>query len=109
MPNNHLNPLSGPNSRYFTRSKVHRSNRKGNRPRPSNNGIYREDHSGRESNQKVPPTSTAVIGGPSPIAPGLIGIKEFGELPQGLSGNMRADALSMINSRYDRKVLITSI
>ena len=50
--------------------------------------------------------STAVIGGPSPLAPDLIGIKEFGELPQGLSGNMRADALSMIDSRYDRKTLI---
>ena len=36
--------------------------------------------------------STAVIGGPSPLAPGLIGIKEFEELPQGLSGNTRADA-----------------
>ena len=50
--------------------------------------------------------STAVVGGPSPLAPDLIGIKEFGELPQGLSGNMRADALSMIDSRYDRKTLI---
>ena len=50
--------------------------------------------------------STAVIGGPSPLAPGLIGIKEFEELPQGLSGNSRADALSMIDSRYDRKTLI---
>jgi hypothetical protein len=50
--------------------------------------------------------STAVIGGPSPLVSGLIGIKEFGELSQGLSGNMRADALSMIDSRYDRKTLI---
>ena len=50
--------------------------------------------------------STAVIGGPSSLAPGLIGMKEFGELQQGLSGNMRADALSMIDGRYDRKTLI---
>ena len=50
--------------------------------------------------------STAVIGGPSPLAPGLIGIKEFEELPQGLSGNMRADALAMNDSRYDCKTLI---
>ena len=50
--------------------------------------------------------STAVIGGPSPLAPGLIGIKEFEELPQGLSGNTRADALAMIDRRYDRKALI---
>ncbi|MGA8749221.1 MAG: terminase family protein [Pseudolabrys sp.] len=50
--------------------------------------------------------STAVVGGPSPLAPDLIGIKEFGELPQGLSGNMRADARAMIDSRYDRKTLI---
>ena len=38
--------------------------------------------------------STAVIGGPSLLAPGLIGIKGFEELPQGLSGNTRADALA---------------
>jgi hypothetical protein len=50
--------------------------------------------------------STAVIGGPSSIVPGLIGIKEFGELSQGLSGNSRADALSMIDSQYGRKTLI---
>ena len=41
--------------------------------------------------------STAVVGGPSPLAPGLIGMKEFEELPQGLLGNSRADALAMID------------
>ena len=43
--------------------------------------------------------STAVIGGPSLDAPGLIGMKEFVELPQGLAGNSRADALAMIDRR----------
>jgi hypothetical protein len=50
--------------------------------------------------------STAVIGGPSPLAPGLIGIKEFEELHQGLSGNTRADAVAMHDSRCGRKALI---
>jgi Terminase large subunit, T4likevirus-type, N-terminal len=50
--------------------------------------------------------STAVIGGPSPLAPGLIGIKEFEELPQGLSGNTRVDAVAMHDRRYDCKALI---
>jgi hypothetical protein len=50
--------------------------------------------------------STAVIGGPSPLAPDVIGMKEFEELTQGLSGNTRADALAMVDSRYGRKALI---
>jgi hypothetical protein len=53
--------------------------------------------------------STAVIGGPSPLAPGLIGMKEFKELPQGLSGNARADALAMIGSRYPRALIIADL
>ena len=46
--------------------------------------------------------STAVIGGPSPLAPGVIGMREFEELPQGLSGNTRADALAMVDGRYHK-------
>jgi hypothetical protein len=40
--------------------------------------------------------STAVIGGKSPFAPDLFGIKEFKELPQGLYGSARADTLAMV-------------
>ena len=50
--------------------------------------------------------STAVIGGPNPLAPGLIGLREFEELPQGLSGNSRADALAMSASRYPASLII---
>jgi hypothetical protein len=46
--------------------------------------------------------STAVVGGPSPLAPGLIGMKEFKELKQGLAGNARADALALVDSRITR-------
>jgi hypothetical protein len=53
--------------------------------------------------------STAVIGGPSPHAPGLIGMKGFEELPQGLSGNTRADALAMIDSRYPKGLIIVDL
>ena len=52
--------------------------------------------------------STAVIGGKSPFAPDLIGIKEFEELPQGLYGSARADALAMVDRRYDCKTLIVA-
>jgi hypothetical protein len=38
--------------------------------------------------------------------PGLIGIKEFEELQQGLSGNTRVDAVAMHDRRYDCKTLI---
>ena len=41
--------------------------------------------------------STAVVGGPSSLAPGVIGLRDFEELPQGLSGNARADALALID------------
>jgi len=50
--------------------------------------------------------STAVVGGKSPFAPDLIGIKEFEELPQGLYGSARADALAMVDRRYDYKTLV---
>ena len=53
--------------------------------------------------------STAVVGGPSPLAPGLIGMREFEELPQGLSGNTRADALAMIDSRYHKALIIVDL
>jgi hypothetical protein len=52
--------------------------------------------------------STAVVGGNSPLAPGLIGMKEFEELPQGLYGSARADALAMVDRRYDCKTLIVA-
>jgi hypothetical protein len=50
--------------------------------------------------------STAVIGGPSPLAPGLAGIKVFEELPQGLSGYTRVDALAVHDRACDQKALI---
>ena len=53
--------------------------------------------------------STAVIGGPSLRAPGLTGMKGFEELPQGLSGNSRADALAMIDSRYPASLIIADL
>src|SRR5262245_13874463 len=53
--------------------------------------------------------STAVIGGPSPLVPGLIGIREFEELPQGLSGNNRADALALVDSRYPKGLIIADL
>src|SRR5215831_2984843 len=53
--------------------------------------------------------STAVIGGPSPLAPGLIGMRGFEELPQGLSGNTRADALALIDSRYPKGLIVVDL
>ncbi len=50
--------------------------------------------------------STAVIGGPSPLAPGLAGIKVFEELPQGLSGYTRVDALAAHDRACGYKALI---
>jgi hypothetical protein len=50
--------------------------------------------------------STAIVGGRSPLASNLIGIKEFEELPQGLYGSARADALAMVDRRYNGKTLI---
>ena len=53
--------------------------------------------------------STAVIGGPSPLAPDVIGMKEFEELSQGLSGNARAEALAMIDRRYPKALIIADL
>ena len=53
--------------------------------------------------------STAVVGGPSPLAPDVIGMREFEELPQGLSGNARADALAMIDRRYHKALIIADL
>jgi hypothetical protein len=39
----------------------------------------------------------------------LIGIREFNELPQGLSGNSRADALAMIDSRCAKALIIADL
>ena len=50
--------------------------------------------------------STAVVGGTSPLAPGLVGIKEFEELQQGLYGSARANELATVDRRYDGKTLI---
>ena len=52
--------------------------------------------------------STAIVGGKGPFAPDLIGMKEFEELPQGLYGSARADALAMVDRRYDFKTLIVA-
>jgi hypothetical protein len=50
--------------------------------------------------------STAVVGGISPLAPGLTGMMRFEELSQGLSGYARADALAMFDRNYDCKALV---
>jgi hypothetical protein len=50
--------------------------------------------------------STAVIGGNCPIGSQLLGISELIELPQGLYGAARADALAVIDRRYDSDALI---
>ena len=50
--------------------------------------------------------STAVIGGPSPLAPGLIGVSKFEELPQGLAGHARVEALAMHDRDCGYKSLI---
>ncbi|MGB7856149.1 MAG: terminase family protein [Pseudolabrys sp.] len=53
--------------------------------------------------------STAVVGGPSPLAPGVIGLREFKELPQGLSGNNRADALALVDGRHHKALIIVDL
>ena len=50
--------------------------------------------------------STAVVGGKNIYAPGLSLLKEFQELPQGLYGSARAEALARIDRLYDHKTLI---
>ena len=50
--------------------------------------------------------STAVVGGKNIYAPGLSLLKEFQELPQGLYGSDRAEALARVDRLYDHKSLI---
>jgi hypothetical protein len=50
--------------------------------------------------------STAVVGGYCRYVPGVLGIKEFSELPQGLYGSARASALAEVDARHDRNALI---
>ena len=52
--------------------------------------------------------STAVVGGYCGYAPGILGIKEFNELPQDLYGSVRASALAQVDARYDRNALIVA-
>jgi hypothetical protein len=52
--------------------------------------------------------STAVVGGNSSFQPRLLGIKELEELPQGLSGHPRANALAAIDRRYYGEALIVA-
>jgi hypothetical protein len=50
--------------------------------------------------------STAVVGGLSPLQPHLLGIAELNELPQGLVGSDRANALAEVDARYQRNAVI---
>lgn len=52
--------------------------------------------------------STAVVGGFCGYVPGVLGIKEFNELPQDLYGSARASELAKIDARYDRNALIVA-
>jgi hypothetical protein len=50
--------------------------------------------------------STAVVGGTCVYAPELIGIPVLKELQQGLVGSARAEALSVVDRRYDHRTII---
>jgi Terminase large subunit, T4likevirus-type, N-terminal len=52
--------------------------------------------------------STAVCGGPSALMPGIIGVGEFEELPLGLSGHARAEALSAVDRWVNSQALIVA-
>ncbi len=52
--------------------------------------------------------STAVIGGTFPYRPGVVGIKELIELPQGLYGSDLANVLAEIDRRYGNDALIVA-
>jgi hypothetical protein len=52
--------------------------------------------------------STAVVGGLSPVQPTLLGIQHLEELPQGLYGSARANALAEIDRRYLNNALIVA-
>jgi len=50
--------------------------------------------------------STAVVGGPSPVQEEVLGIAELVELPQGLFGSQRANALAVVDRHYNSNALI---
>src|SRR6516164_8570880 len=50
--------------------------------------------------------STAVVGGPSPLQRQVLGIAELVELPQGLFGSQRANALAVVDRHYNSDALI---
>lgn len=52
--------------------------------------------------------STAVVGGNAPYGPPLLGIGEAQELPQGLFGNARAQALAGVLQRHGNNGLIVA-
>jgi hypothetical protein len=52
--------------------------------------------------------STAVIGGNSPLPPRLLGILQSEELPQGLYGSPRANALAAIDRQHNHNALIVA-
>jgi hypothetical protein len=52
--------------------------------------------------------STAVVGGPSYYMPRLFGISHLEELPLGLSGSERANALAAVDRRYYSNALIVA-
>jgi len=52
--------------------------------------------------------STAVVGGPSPFAPKLIGVTEFNELPIGSYGTRRASDLADVDARQQQNSLIVA-
>jgi hypothetical protein len=50
--------------------------------------------------------STAVVGGISPFKSSVVGLRDAEELPQGLYGSARANALAVVDRRYHRDALI---
>jgi len=52
--------------------------------------------------------STAVVGGISPFQWGMVGIKDFHELPQGQFGSARASALAVVDRYYHSEALIVA-
>ena len=53
-------------------------------------------------------SSTAVVGGNSPVTPRRLGITELEELPQGLYGSARASALAIVDRRHNNNALIVA-
>ena len=47
-----------------------------------------------------------MVGGSSPLAPELVNLRDFNELPQGLYASARAEALAAVDRLYDSKTLI---